>query len=284
MKPFVYLIYTATFLILLASSPANAQGLWGKKKQFFFRFSSSIVSYDALLFHGNETHELSQPLTDLTYRLFVEYAVSERVSLNVVLPYKQYWVAQADSSGNAPYLQPGYFDGPGNFEVGVRSKILVKNNSSLIAYLQVQFPTVYKDYSRGLSTGYDVMSFTPGFIFAKSWPRFLSYVASEVSLRELQYSTTIRFQGEFAYEILPNFWCAGAADWVSSFKNGYLAPSILQLQTGSYVNDQEFVAFGLKAFYKIRPMAAVEASLMKVVWGHLIAKSPAFNVGLAWTW
>lgn len=275
--------FTVCLLLLcFFSFAARAQFLPEQKNKLFLRLSSSLITYDDLLLRGTETRPLNQKLSDLTFRLYAEYRVSDRIALNVVTPLTIFKVYEAENGVNA--LRPGYFSGPGNIEAGIRNKLWIRESAVVTGFFTVIMPTGFKDNSRGLQTGYEVFTFNPGLIYAKSWPRTLAYLSTELNLRDKALSSDFGLQGEVAYELFPNFWMGASANLIRSFYNTESLPTSRQQLTGTYVNNQEFLAGGVKAFYEIKPKATVELSTMKVFWGNMIAKDPSVNLGISWRW
>jgi hypothetical protein len=86
---------------------------------------------------------------------------------------------------------------------------------------------------------------------------------------------------EAGYQVSRSISVAGVINILQSLQNGTRQDPLSNLRTGLYVNDQEFIAWGLKVFGPIIPdKFGYSAALFGAVGGNFVAKSPSLNLGL----
>ena len=137
------------------------------------------------------------------------------------------------------------------------------------------------DVKTGLRTGYDTWTLTPTLNIGRGFKDFYVQAFTGVNVRFNNYSSNFRLGGEAGYKTFKRLWIVAYLDMVNSFKNeNDTNLPIENLLTGTYVNNQEYVAYGLKGLLEITQKIGVTASFGGAFSGNNVAKRAAINFGV----
>lgn len=275
-------------LAILMSLPAKAAANpWAKPKgEGFFQLSYyTIGPYDRLFQDSGGDFRLGREVTDASVEAYLEYGVTDAWTVVGVLPFKATETGDpvSDPTITPPTIAAGTFDRSGNMRVGARRQF-VNGKYVLSGQFDVELPTGDFAPETGLSTGYDAYTFTPSVAAGKGWTRAYVYGYLGVDLRTNDFSSSWRTGFEGGYRFFGRLWLIGLLDVVGSFENGDIVLPQANLETGLYVNDQEYVAYGAKALIEITRKIGLQFTYYTAASGNNVASSPLSGFGVFVKW
>jgi hypothetical protein len=267
--------------ILLATINAFGQSPWTKKKgAFYTQLSfSTIANYNTL--YGTPDKVLDGKITDNTLQFYAEYGITNKTTLIVNVPLKL--VSHKDISLFCINAPCGTIENNktalGNIEIGIKHNFYNKN-WLFSGQLNVEANSGTYDSNSGIRTGYDTWTITPLLTFGKGFNNWYVQGFTGVNIRTNNYSSNFKIGGEVGYKPIQKLWVIANLDVTQSFNNGDLVLPTSNLSTGLYLNDQEYVSFGLKAIGEITKNFGLTAGVGGAFSGNNVAKKGAFNIGI----
>ena len=247
MKKIIYLYIFFLSINILGQSP------WTKKKgAFYTQLSfSTIANYNTL--YGSPEKVLNGNVTDNTIQFYTEYGITDKTTLIVNAPIKL--ISQKDISLICVGIAPcGTIDNNktalGNIEIGIKHNFY--NKDWLISgQVNVEANTGTFDANSGIRTGYDAWTVTPLLTVGRGYNNWYLQGFTGVNIRTNSYSSNYKIGGEVGYKPIPKLWLIANLDITRSFNNGEVILPTSNLLTGLYINNQEYVSFGLKTIGEI---------------------------------
>lgn len=274
-------------LVYLSTAGARTPWTQPKKGGFFQLAAYGIGPYDRLYQSSGSDFALNREITDNTVEAYAEYGVTENWTILAVLPFKQ---ADAGRTLPNPTLTPttgvaGSFKRLGNAVIGARRK-LVDRQYTLSGQLDIEMPTGSVDEATGLSTGYDAFTFAPTVSAGKGWQRAYVFGYGGLGLRTNDFSSDWRvgLEGGYAFFERNRVWLVGLADLRRSFENGDVVLPRTNLETGLYVNDQEFLAYGGKILIDIGKGFGIQGTYYTATQGNNVPRSTLAGLGVYYRW
>lgn len=272
-----------TFLLLFFSLTIFAQSPWTKKKnEGYVQLSFSLIPTYNTVF-GNPDYDTQREISDNTLQLYGEFGLNDKTTLFANVPFKM--LKSGKFTDDMSLVLPLVLTSEeskntlGNIQFGVKHNFYNKN-WVLSGQISVEANTGSFDQSSGLRTGYDAWTFTPLFLAGKSFGK--SYLQSFVGfdVRTNGYSSNFKIGGEYGGKIGKDLWLIGFLDIVKSFENGDVILPTSNTYTATYVNDQEYGAFGAKFIYEFSDKYGVNVGFGGAFFGNNVAKAPALSFGL----
>ncbi len=271
------------FAIAVAiAGDSQAQSPWTQEQgEGFFQISwFEIGSYDRLYQDSGGDLFTSREITESTVQAYGEYGVADRLTLLGSIPFKRpEGGGLVASSSFLPTIESGSLSELGNVQVGARYRFTDGDRLALSGQLDLELPTGEFDPRTGLSTGYDAYTLTPLIAVGRGWDRAYVSGYAGLGLRSDDFSNDWRLGGEVGYSLFGRLWLIGLLDVRRSFSDGDVALTAAQLQTGLYVNDQEFVAFGGKALLDVTTRFGLHFTYQSAAEGNLVPRSPLVGFG-----
>ncbi|MTI32125.1 hypothetical protein [Xanthovirga aplysinae] len=263
-----------------------AQSPWNLTKgQKYFQLNTSLISYRSLFYENSDEILLYQPITDFTLNLVGEYSFKDDFIVLARVPLKIYLIGEKDSNlpstANPLNIEPGYFSAFGNVEVGIRKVLFNIRDYKLSTQVLVQFPTGSQDINRGLSTGYNAMALFSSLTLGKIFESFHFFLSTSIYFRNNRYSDGLEAWVEFGYRPLKKLLIMGMLDWMGSMENGNLTVPARRSLTGTFVNNQSYLAYGFKVNYELKDYLSLNSGFNGAIRGHFVAKSPSLNLGVS---
>ena len=276
MKKIIYLSIFFLSINIFGQSP------WTKKKgAFYTQLSfSTIANYNTL--YGSPEKVLNGNVTDNTIQFYTEYGITDKTTLIVNAPIKL--ISQKDISLICVGIAPcGTIDNKktalGNIEIGIKHNFY--NKDWLISgQVNIEANTGTFDANSGIRTGYDAWTVTPLLTVGRGYNNWYLQGFTGVNIRTNGYSSNFKIGGEVGYKPIPKLWLIANLDITQSFNNGEVILPTSNLLTGLYINNQEYVSFGLKTIGEITKNFGLTAGLGGAFSGNKVAKKGAFNLGL----
>ncbi len=274
-------------LMICGITGAWAQSPWTPEKGggYMQLSMTTIPEYNTLFAGEGEEFTTNRNLSDITVQYYLEYGLTDKDALMFNLPLKLMSSGELAENPTLPIVLVGEgdFSSLGNIGLGYKRNIIEKNYL-LSAQLMIELPTSSFDATTGLSSGLDALSVIPRINVGKSYESFYFYGSLGAAIRNNDYSHGLLVNAEIGFEPLPKLNAALVLDILSSFENGNPVIDARQLQTGFYVNDQEYVAFGLKFSYGLTEQVGLNLGLYGAGAGNLVAASPSINFGAYFKW
>lgn len=270
-----------TILLLIFSVSLAAQSPWTKKKgEGYLQLSFTTISYDEVF--GDPDYNTQRKINDNSIQLYGEIGLNNKTTLFTSVPLKL--LKSGEVTPNIGLIGLSTDEGSqtslGNIQLGVKHNFYNKDSWVLSGQLGVEANTGSYDNATGLRTGIDAWSFTPLFLAGKSLGKSYFQTFTGVDIRTNGYSSNFKIGGEYGGQIFDNFWLIGFVDIVKSFENGDVVLPVNNILTSTYVNDQEYGAFGAKVIYEFSDNFGLNAGFGGAFFGNNVAKAPALSIGL----
>lgn len=250
------LIFTF-FISIFLFNISYSQSAWTKEKNsgYFQLQYNTIPTYDEVFQEsGDESLFPYRELTQMSFNLYGEYGITDKTTLIGHIPFKI--MKSGDLNENIawnlidiPYVpEEKSLTGLGNIELGVRQQLYSKS-IVVSAQLNVELNTSSFHEESGVRTGYDAYSFIPTLNVGKGWDKYYVQGFTGAALRTNDYFQSFKIGGEFGYKVHKNLWAIGFIDGLITIDEGSKSIPITDMYTYMYVNDQEYMAYGLKLNY-----------------------------------
>lgn len=271
-------------LCLFYFSIATAQSPWvaEKGKGYAQLGYTTIGPYSDLYLNGNDNYTLTREVTDKTIQIYGEYGLGSGTSIITAIPLKLLKTGALVNASTSPNAE-GSFSTVGNIQLAARHNFI---NKSIVfsGQLLAELPTGGYDDATGLRGGLDAASIVPSLSLGKGFSNFYGFVSTGFAFRTNDYSNELRISAEAGYKIISRVYIIGVLDIVENLENGNATESINQLQSGLYLNNQSFFAYGIKTIIGFTDNVGVSGAFYGASSGNLVAKSPSLNLGICYKW
>ena len=267
------------FALIITSQTIQAQSAWTKKKgEGFSQLSfSSISNYNTLF--GNPDYNTERTITDNTIQLYTEYGLTDKTTLIANVPFKSLKSGDVTFTNLTQITESGSNNALGNIELGLKHQLYNKK-WVISGQFNIEANTGNYDTKTGLRTGYNTWTLTPTLNIGKSFKKLYVQAFTGANVRFNNYSSNFKIGGEAGYKTFNRLWIVAYLDIVSSFKNEKDTNlPVENLLTGTYVNNQEYGAYGLKGILQLCDLG-VTASFGNAFFGNNVAKQAAFSIGI----
>lgn len=268
------------FTLLITLNSIQAQSAWTKKKgEGFSQLSfSSIANYNSQF--GNPDYNTERTITDNTIQLYTEYGLTDKTTLIVNLPFKSLKSGDLTSTNGIALTESGSNNALGNIELGLKHQLYNKK-WVISGQFNIEANTGNYNPKTGLRTGYNTWSLTPTLNIGRGFNKFYVQAFTGANVRFNKYSSNFKIGGEAGYKAFNRLWIVAYLDVVNSFNNEDDTHLPLEnLATGTYINNQEFTAYGLKGLLEFTDKIGVTASFGGAFSGNNVARKAAVNFGV----
>ena len=264
-----------------------AQSPWTKEKgSGFSQLSFTMIpEYNQLFKDGNDFVETERYATDNTIQSFNEIGIADNWTALVIVPFKMQTLgAPVNDSIGKYWSEEGKLNNFSNISLGVRRGFKVSSFQAALQ-LKVDLRTFAYDETTGMSTGYAATSFNGLYSIGKGFNEDnYFYAFAGGTFRSGNYSDMVMFGGEYGHRFFNQLWVTPFLDFNFSLKNGEIPLPTKQNVNGFYVNDQEYLAFGLKLTEEINENFGATLGFGGALGGHNVAGSPAISIGAYYKW
>lgn len=280
--------YLLSILVLFVSFLTDAQSPWVKDKfEGYAQVGYSGISnyrsiYDKSSSGGSRS--LERTISDRTIQAYVEYGVHEKWTLLANVPLKLVSSGGLVQQTPTPVTSSGSLTALGNIDFGTRYQLY---NGVVTAAAQVKVSARSASYqsSTGLSTGLASWAVEPMLSVGKGGNHFYVYGYGGVGFRTDDYSHYGRFGIEGGVDINKRVWIGAFIDAVVSFRNGNVTERTGNLQTGLYLNNQEFIGYGPKLIVEaVKDRFGINLSAGGGSNANNVAQQLSFSFGLYYKW
>lgn len=279
-----------SFLFVLITFSSFAQSPWVRDKGAgYVQLGYSSISnygsiYDKSATNGIRTTE--RVISDRTLSVYGEYGITPKFTVLSSIPAK--FLNSGELRTPDPLISPitesGNLTGLGNVSLGGRYA-LIQKNWVLSGQLNVSGNSGSYDNQTGLRTALPAWSIEPMISAGKGGSNYYYFGYAGVGLRTNDHSHFGHLGGEVGLDFNKRVWLILFVDAVFSFRNGTIAASPANLQTGLYLNDQEYIAFGPKVIVEAIPeKLGFTFSIGGGVSNNLVPAQAATSLGLYYKW
>lgn len=273
--------------LLIYSSTIFSGGPWlVKAKSGFLELQTTLPAgkYNQLFLENGKTLNLNRSTLDMTFQAYLEYGISDKINLITSVPLKVISTHQEQSNlTSLPTLNEGSLVGLGNYKLAMKYKLTEKKLNTALS-IQATFNTISKDLNKGLATGYEANYIGLYAHLGKSLnKKTYTFIEGGYNKTNGRYSDYLDIHYEIGRKFSEAFWGAFTLDLRESMKNGDYTNTNLQ-QTGFYTNNQEYLAFSLKASYEFKNKLGITVAPFGGLSGNYVAKVFTFSVGVYKKW
>lgn len=277
---------TLVLFLGFISVQSFSQSPWVKEKgKGYAQISYNVITdYRFLYLSTGDSFTLPRTMSDKSIQVYGEYGIGNNWGLSAALPYKLLEAGKIFPQFTGTVLiNEGTYGALGNIEIAIK-KNFINRGFLFSGELRTELPTSSFDNTTGLRTGLDALSIVPSVSIGKGWDSMYGYINIGSSIRSNDYSGDIKISGELGVQPIDKLWVIVVLNVVSSFENGNPEIDSNQIQSGFYLNNQEFFAYGLKFAYEIKNGWGINLAGYGGSSGNLVAKAPSMNFGIYYEW
>lgn len=265
-----------------------SQSAWTKQKdEGYFQFQfNTIPTYDEVFQESGDQSLLPfREQTQLSFNLYGEYGISDKTTLIGHIPLKI--MKAGDLNDNIPWelIDIAYLPKEetilalGNVELGVRQQLYAKS-FVVSAQLNLKLNTSTFDKESGLRTGYDAYSFIPTLNIGRGWNKSYVQGFAGAALRTNNYFQSLKIGVEYGQKVHEKLWAIIFIDGLITVDEGSINEPLLDSYTYLYVNDQEYMAYGLKLNYSANDKVGLNFGFGGAFSAKRVAKMASLALGV----
>jgi hypothetical protein len=276
-------IYFTICIHLFILSDLTAQSPWTKHAgRIYAQLSlNAITGYDELYGAGSTPIATERKIQDITIQGWVEWGISRSSTVLLALPLKMLNAGDINSPALPdPMTAEGSMTAPGNIRLGFKQGLTTAMVVTA-AQIWLEMPTGDYDEQTGLRSGYDALAVIPSFNLGSSGSEWYAYGNIAYGYRGNNYSHFLQVGAEAGYHFMPLLSVAVYLEWLNSLNNGSRQDPVNNLLTGLYVNNQEYMAWGIKIFSNIfSDNSGVALGIAGAFSGNYVPRAPALNLAI----
>ena len=277
--------------LICVSSFLFAQSPWTKEKGGgFSQLSFTMIPEYNMLFSKSadgkqEFVETERYATDNTIQSYNEIGIADDWTAMVIIPFKMQTLGTpVDESLGKYWSEEGSLNNFSNISLALRRGFKISSFQSALQ-LKVDLRTFAYDETTGMSTGYAATSFNGMYSIGKGFnDKNYFYAFAGGTFRSGNYSDMVMFGGEYGHKFFDQLWVTPFIDFNFSLYNGEIPIPTKQVQNGFYVNNQEYMAWGLKLTEEINDNFGVTFGFGGAMAGNNVAGAPAISLGAYYKW
>lgn len=239
---------------------------------------TGIGPYSELFVNGNETAKTPREISDNTFQFYADYGLNNKTSISLSIPIKFIKTGSQTIQGD-PMIAENKISSLGNIGFGIKRN-LYKGGIIVSAGLFVEANTAAYDDASGIRTGYDAWTIRPAIIIGKAFDNLFLQSGLSTGFRTNNYSHFFRGSAEVGYKFMGKLWTIFFIDYKVSFDNGTIDLPENNISTSLYVDNQEYVGYGLKAIYDLNEQLGITAGFGGALSANAEARKASFNLGL----
>lgn len=219
-------------------------------------------------------------LSEQAFQVYAEYGLSSKTTLIGVLPVRQ--LRSGEALVNPPVPNAGRIAGPGNPVLMVRRQ-LTAGRLSLTATLRMETPVNRYDDASGLRTGYRAFAIQPLLSSGMGFGRWYWFAHAGCGWRTDGYSPFLQTGAESGLQIRKMWWML-YADWMHPAEKGRVLLPPNNALTFLYVNNQGWVATGVKTLIPLGRFWGITAAATTALQGRNVPAQRVFSLGGWFKW
>ncbi len=271
------------FLTLRLSIPGFSQAWIRQKGQHYLQVSHSFLRGKAVYSSDGSTRQLERPVIDNTFHAFAEMGITDKITLQVSTQAKSLRTKGVNSlanTGTNPTLPEGDLFKPGNSNMTALFGITQASQFVASCGLGIEIPSTLTNEAAGLRTGVNAFGFSPQVNLGSGFSSGFIQLSMSPKFRTNQYSTQLNCRLEGGITIEESWYIISDVTLLKSFYDGQIDDGNF-IYTGLYVNNLEYLTYGLKFGKKFNENTYIWLSSAGGFWGNHVLKSPAFTIAIA---
>ena len=262
-----------------------AQSAWTQPDgaSFFQLSATRIGPYDKLFRSSGPDLVTGREITETSFELYGEYGLTDAWTLVGNIPFRSVDGGDlvSDATIQPVTIEEDTLDDLGNILVGVR-RSFGNGPTAFAGQLDLELPTGSSDDASGLATGLDAFTLRPWFSVGRGFGKTYAQAHLGFSLRTDNYSNDWRLGGEVGYQFTDGLLIAGTLDMVDSFKDGSVELDSRRVQTGLFLDEQEYISPGIKGLWQFGEHFGLSAAIRTAFSGNNVPKSPFVTIGVTY--
>jgi hypothetical protein len=285
--------FTLVLLLTICVQSAFAGGPWPRnKKSGYAQLGFTYVGYNSFFNDAGKVTPLRRYVTDFTSQAYLEYGLTDKLTLTANLPFKYVSTGDAILNSDTTYfkdtLQSGNLFGLSNVTFGLKYNI-IRGKDVLTAGLNFEANTSRYDSLTTLRTGPATFVIHPYLSVGSSIENWYIQIDAGYRVRLKEYSDEFDYNFELGYSWnQKTYFILNLAGRIS-IQEGTVdnnvtdfSPNGRDLHTTLYPNNQQYVGYGLKFIQKIKKVHINAAVYFGT--GKMVAATPSYNLGIAYEW
>jgi hypothetical protein len=298
--------FTLVLLLTICVQSAFAGGPWPRnKKSGYAQLGFTYVGYNSFFNDAGKVTPLRRYVTDFTTQAYLEYGLTDKLTLTANLPFKYVSTGDAILNGDTAYfkdtLQSGNLFGLSNVTFGLKYNI-IKKKVLFSAGFNAEANVAKYDSLTTLRTGPSAWVFHPYLSVGTSFVqgKLYTFLDAGYRVRLNNYSDEVDLNFELGYSWnYKTYFILSVSGRFSMQEGSYnnnvtrvvdetdpnsesLHPFGRDLHTSLYPNNQQYVGYGLKFIQKIKKVHLNAAVYFGT--GDMVAATPSYNLGVAYEW
>ncbi|MGB1296218.1 MAG: transporter [Flavobacteriales bacterium] len=279
-------IYITLFSII-GIYQSIAQSAWTKKEsEGYLQFQyNTIPTYDEVFQEsGDESLFPHREQSQHSLNFYGEYGLTDKTTIIGHVPLSIMHTGELNENIDWDVIdinssKKETITALGNIEFGVRHKLYSKS-VEISGQLNVHLNTSTYDKESGIRTGYDAYSFIPTINIGKGWNKSYIQGFTGAALRTNDYFQSFKIGIEYGYKIHEHVWAIAFIDGLITMDEGDIEETAQSRWTYMYVNNQEYVAFGLKLNYELKDNFGMNLGFGGAFSAKRVAKKPSLALGI----
>jgi hypothetical protein len=287
--------YYLFIVSLVLNFSVKATGTWPiATKQGYFQLSFyTIPAVGRLHLSPYKTRFLHRKVFDFTLQAYAAYGINKRWTLSLTLPLKYVssgqpilspsFISATDELPPKDTADAGFLVDLGNVAFSCQYLFFRNRSWVLSVHLSTAFPTAIQAYNKATSlrTAYPCLSIYPRITAGYSTQKLYSSMGTGLQLRSHNYAHQWMFDYEIGWRIGQKCWVAVQVSTVYCLAGKPDLPRSMQsIQTGLYINNQNYVALTIKTIVEIKPKWGLQLSLGGGLWANNVQQGPSLGIGL----
>ncbi len=272
-------------IILFSLSTLSAQSPWTQDKGSGFAQLSlmTIPGYSDFALAGNLNRPATRVYTEYGVQLYGEYGLIDGTTLVGSIPLK-YLQAGAAVDSLTPVTAEGDFLSTGNFRLAVKQRIY-NEGLAVAGQFGIEAPTGASQAATGLRTSFQSWTFTPSLSVGSGFGKGYVYGYGGVAFRTNDYSHYFTGGLEGGYKVFKPLWAMLYMNVNRSFWNSTRLETPQHIDSGFYVNDQEWITLSLKLLFEINDNLGLTTSTTLIGFAaNQVPLSPSLTLGFYGKW
>jgi len=297
---------TLVLLLLTVFQAAHAGGPWPRKKKTgYAQLGFTYVGYNSFFNNQGNVTSLRRQVTDFTSQVYLEYGLTDRLTLMTNLPFKYVSSGEDILNSDSTYFKDTVPNGNlfalNNVTLGLKYNIINKK-VLFSAGFNAEANVARYDSLTTLRTGPSAWVFNPYLSVGSSFVQGKLYTMLDAGMRfrTNNYSHEADFNFELGYSWNYKTYFAVSVAGRFSLQNGSYDNNVTaapdtsdpasvsvhpfgrDLHTSLYPNNQQYLGYGLKFIQKIKKVHINAAVYFGT--GQMVAAAPSYNLGVAYEW
>ncbi len=286
----MYKLFFASLVFLANTAPLLAQSPWTYAKGGGYAQAgyNMIVPTRVLFYDNTAIKYTNRKVYDNNIQGFGDYGITDNFNISMMANVKYVATGEVVAVDNevvaaerppALILPAGKKWGFGNGYYGLKYKLydkgwVVSGNFTLMT------PVAANPVANGLETGFDCWGFAPSVSVGNGGAKWYAYANAGANFRTGAFSHEWAATGEYGYKIKSAYIIANIHARYSLNNQ----PALEFLHTGLGVNQQNYLALGLKAFIPFNKNWGLNVSAFGALLGNNVQAAPSFGMSVFYKW